>query len=155
MDILTIVPNGRLFRCFTVLEDGRPVAAVRFAWLSRESELVVGDMVYKACQEHSGYGFFVLKDQDRVVARAQSLRTLFQDSCTIEYAGKRYQLERASIFGAKYVLREEGQVVGHIEPERVLTKRTRACLPEGLPLVVRLFIVALAMDLWVNRIEAD
>jgi hypothetical protein len=155
MGVLTVAPSGLFPRRFTVLEDGLPVAEMRFAWLSRESELVFGDTAYKACQEHSGYGLFVLKDKERVFARAQSLRTLFHDSCLIGYAGRRYQLEKASTLGRKYVIREGGQVVGRIEPEHILAKSTRACLPESLPLVVRLFIVALAVDLWVNQTDAD
>jgi hypothetical protein len=155
MVLLTAAPNGLLSRRFTVLEDGRQVAEMRFAWLSRESDLVIGDTAYKACQEHSGYGFFVLKDKERVIARAQSLRTLFHDSCLIVYAGRQYQLEGASIFGRRYVIRERGQVVGRIESESMLTKRIRAFLPESLPLVVQLFIVALAVDLWVNQTDAE
>ena len=92
MGILTVVFPRR----FTVLEDGRPIAEMRFAWLSRESDLLIGDTAYKACQEHSGYGFSVLKEKERVRPRATSVRTLFHDSCLIAYAGRRYQLCRVS-----------------------------------------------------------
>ena len=44
MGVLTVVPSGLFPKRFTVVEDGRSIAEMRFAWLVRESNLVIGDL---------------------------------------------------------------------------------------------------------------
>ena len=51
------------------------------------------------------------------------------------------------------VVREGVQYVGYIESERACSKRLRVCLPEDLPLAVRAFIVAVAVNPWAGQDE--
>ena len=115
--------------------------------------MTVGDATYTICQKPPGYGSYVLEAEGDAVAHARSVRTLFRHLCVIEYAGKRYQLERRSAFGRNLVVREGVQYVGYIESERAFSRRLRVCLPEDLPLAVKVFIAALVVNPWAGQDE--
>jgi hypothetical protein len=151
--MLRVVPKGWLSRDFAVLEDERSIAAVRFVRSSGVAKFTIGDAAYTIRQEHPGYGAWVLETAGGTIARARSVRTLFRHSCMVEYAGKRYRLDDRSVFRRNLVVREGVQYVGYIESERALTDKLSACLPEHLPLAVRVFMVALVMNPWADQDE--
>jgi hypothetical protein len=151
--MLRVVPRRWLSRDFAVLENERSIAAVRFERSSGAAKFTIGDAAYTIRQEQPGYGVWALETEGGAIAGARSVRTLFRHSCVVEYAGKRYQLEDRSVFRRNLVVREGVQYVGYIESERALTNELSACLPEYLPLVVRVFIVSLVMDPWADQDE--
>lgn len=151
--MLRVVPKGWFSRDFAILEHDQPAATVRFARSVGAASFAVGDVAYAIHQEHPGYGAWVLEMEASFVARAREVRTLFRHSFVIEYAGKRYQLENRSAFRRSLAFREGVEYVGYIEPERLFTNKLRACLPEYLPLAMRVFIVALAVNPWGGQDE--
>jgi hypothetical protein len=151
--MLRAIPGGWLSHDFTVLENDQPVASVRFAWFSGTGELTIENTTFTVRQSHPEYGFFVLEGHGGVIARARGVRTLFNHACTIEYGGRRYQIEDRSVLRRRLVVREGVQSVGYVEPERMFTRKVRACIPETLPLEVRIFILTLAIYLWTDQKE--
>lgn len=151
--MLRVVPKGWLSRGFEILEDDRLVTTVRFVRSTGAAEFTLGDATYAIRQEHPGYASWVLEIGGIAPARARSVRTLFRDSRVIEYAGRRYQLTSRSAFRRNLTVQEGVQFVGYIESERVFSKTLNACLPESLPLAVKVFIVALAVNPWADQDE--
>ena len=148
-----VVPKGWLSRDLTILENGRSVALVGFARFSGAAHFAVGDAAYTIREARPVYGSWVLERDGEAIAYARSVRALFRHSCVIEYGGKRYQVQERSAFRRDLVVREGVQFVGYIEPERAFARTLRACLPEDLPLAVRVFIVALAANPWTDQDE--
>jgi hypothetical protein len=149
--MLEAKPKNWFSRELTILEDDRPVARVKFSWSSEKGELAIGETVYTIRQDPPGYCAFVLEDRDSIIARAREIRTILHHACTVEYAGRRFQLEDRSALRRNIVVREGVQFVGYIESKHLFATKVSACLPEYLPLAVKGFIIAVVMHLWRNQ----
>jgi hypothetical protein len=148
MGMLRIVPKGGFSRDLTVFQGDQAVAGVTYAWLTGTGSLLIDEGTYAVRQEGRGLGTFVLEQEGEPIAHARYVRTLFQQGCAIDYAGRHYRLEGRSLLSKSIVLRQGAEFVGYLEPEHALTRKSRACLPDYLPLAVRVFIIALAMHMW-------
>jgi hypothetical protein len=116
--------------------------------LTGTGSLRIEEATYVVRQQGRGLGTFILEREGEPVARARCVRTLFHHGCVIDYAGRRYRLEGRSLLSKSIVLREGAQFVGYLEPEGALTRKSKACLPDGLPLAVQVFVIALATRMW-------
>ena len=151
MATIRVVPRGGLSRDFAIRQGNRCVATVGFRWLTGTAKLVVRGQTYAIRQNQRGLCTFVLQSKGRTVARAQNRRTLFHQYCTIDYGGRTYRIESKSTLGKKLVLREGAQFVGYLEPDHAFTRKSTACLPDSLPLAVQVFVIVVAMRLWMEQ----
>ena len=151
MATVKVVPRGSLSRDLVIRQGNRCVATVGFQWLTGMAKLVVGGQTYTIRQNQRGLCSFVLQSKGKTVARALNRRTLFHQYCTIDYGGRTYRIESKSALGKKLVLREGAQFVGYMEPEHAFTRRSRACLPDCLPLAVQVFVIVVAIRLWMEQ----
>ena len=151
MATVKVVPRGGFSRDLSIRQGRRCVATVGFQWLTGTAKLVVAGQTYTIRQHHRGLCSFVLQTKGKTVARAQNRRTLFHQYCTIDYGGSTYRIEGTSALGKKLVLREGAQFVGYMEPEHAFTRRSTACLPDCLPLAVQVFVIVVAIRLWMEQ----
>jgi hypothetical protein len=92
-------------------------------------------------------GAFILESAASVLARAEKPSSL-RRSFIIEHSGTQYTLCAKSVFRRAFLLLDDSTQVGSISPEGIFTRRARVDLPEELSLVVKVFIVWLAVILW-------
>ncbi len=72
----------------------------------------------------------------------------FQKTFRIECDGRQYELRARSFWRRELVLCEGEKEIGSVVPDSLFGRRARVSLPEDLMVVLRLFVVWLAMVLW-------
>ena len=124
----------------------KPVAEVRLSsW--RERGAIVADGVEHKVSRQGFLGAFVLVKGDSVVASAEK-PSAFRESFQIDQEGRRYTLKRRSLWQRALVLYEGEKEIGSLVPIGLFTRRAQIALPDELPLLLRLFVIWLAMLLW-------
>jgi hypothetical protein len=92
-------------------------------------------------------GAFVLLESERELARAEK-PSAFHRSFEVSQNGKSYTLGAESAFRRKFVLKENGQLVGAVHPFSAFSRKCVVDLPNEIPLPVRVFMVWLVIILW-------
>jgi hypothetical protein len=145
--MLQATPCGWFSWNFVVSDGEKPVADIRLAVLREAGELVVEGLTYRVNREGIMSGAFVLQKSDRELARAEK-PSAFQRSFLVTQEGRSYTLGAESAFRRKFVLKENGQLVGSVHPFNTFSRRCAVDLPAEIPLPVRVFMVWLVIILW-------
>lgn len=150
--MLKVAPNNWFSWNFTIFDDDTLVAQVSLSWLREAGEMTIDGATHEIYQEGWIRRAFVLTADGTVLARAKKPSALF-NSFVVESAGKHYELQKASMFGRKFVLLEGGRAVGSVSPEHAFTRKAVVDLPLDLPLAVRVFMTWLVIILWKRSSE--
>src|SRR5262245_12372513 len=145
--MLQATPRGWFSWNFVVSEGEEEVADIRLAMLREAGELVVRDKSYRVNREGIMSGAFILQEGDMELARAEK-PSAFQRWFQVSHAGRSYALGAESAFRRKFVLRENGRLVGSVYPLNAFTRRCAVELPADISLPVRVFMVWLVIILW-------
>ncbi|ARV62982.1 hypothetical protein BZZ01_11670 [Nostocales cyanobacterium HT-58-2] len=127
-----------------VLENDTPVASIEFAAWAEAGEIIIHGSRYRVYREFPYSRKFFLEENGQQIAWAEkpSVFRVFD----VKYTQIEYELKAESIF-KNFILQQDRQIIGSINPENPFTRRTSVDLPESLPLVVRLFMVWLVLNL--------
>lgn len=143
--MLTTIPKSWFSWDLTVLEDSQPVAELHVSNWRERGKLTLQGKDYKVYREGVMAGAFLLESGETILARAIK-PSPFRRSFDLEYAGKQYTLRSAR--WSKFVLLNGDESLGSISKQIFSNKRVMADLPESLPLLIKLFMIWLAVLLW-------
>jgi hypothetical protein len=137
-----------------VVQDAtlQPVAEVRLSSWRERGAIAAGGVEHKVSRQGILGAFVLLKDES-VVASAEK-PSAFRKSFQIDHEGRRYTLKGRSFWQRGLVLLEGEKEIGSLVPTGFFTRRAQVGLPEELPLILRLFVVWLAMLLWKRDSDA-
>lgn len=144
--MLQAIPKALFSRGFTVVDGAQTVADIETAWWGEKGVLTVQGAPCKVYREGMIFGPFLLATEEAVLAQAAIRRRLLSNSIVIDHAEKHYSLRTS---GNRCMLLDGlGERIGSLVRNRDRKVGTTIDLPEGLPLVVRVFIFWLALKLW-------
>lgn len=144
--MISAKPHSAFSWDFTVYEDETPVAEVDLAWIRERATVTIKEIDCEVYRE-SMAGAFVLAVDGHVLIRAQKA-SFFTRTFDITYDEHAYHLKAKSPFGRAFDLWQGDTVIGTVTPRSAFTRTLDADLPDGLPLVVRVFILWLVILLW-------
>jgi hypothetical protein len=146
--MLTAVPRHWYSWDFAIEDkDAKTVAAVHLSSWRDRGTIVVGDAEYSVERDGLLTGAFMLKHDGSIVAQAQK-PSVFRRAFTVEYEARHFIVKSKSIWRRGCVVLEGQREVGTILPQFLFGRRAIIDLPDDEPLVLRSFIVWLALLLW-------
>ena len=147
MPQLDLIPKSWTSWNFDVLAGGSVMAEIDVSWWRERGELRVDGCGYVVYREALMSGAFILQSDSTQLARAQK-PTWMSRLFVIEHGQKTYTLKSASWLGRAFVLLENGQEVGSVVPQGMLTRKACVTLPNELPKPVQAFVIWLTVLLW-------
>ncbi len=147
--MLQAIPKALFSRGFTVVDGAQTVADLERSWWTERGVLTVQGAPFKVYREGMIFGPFLLETEEAVVARAALKTRLFGNAFAIEHAGMQYSL-RTKGKGCT-LLNGLGEKIGALYSDS--GRGTKIDLPDELPLVVRVFVFWLALNLW--KLESE
>lgn len=130
---------------FCVIDGAECLAeAVDLSWWRDRGELRIQGAAYTARRCRSSY---ILQSAEGVLAHAERPRML-SGELAIEHLNHRYTLRQSSLFRSDFQLLEGCSQIGSIIPKGFFTRSVSVELPETFPLVLRVFVIWLAVVLW-------
>jgi hypothetical protein len=124
--------------------DGALVAELEAGWVRRAGAATIGGETHTLGRVD---GSLVLERDGRRLALATKRTPLFR-RFEVEAGDWRFVLEARSMFGRPFVLLEDGEVLGSIEPAERSRREVVSHLPEELPLALRVFLTWLVLVQW-------
>jgi hypothetical protein len=153
--MLRAIPESLLSWTFSLWDGNQKVGEANFDWFKHTGRLKAGDATYQVDPGACGNGPYRLLRGNQVISEAQEVRRFLRNGYVVAYGERQYELKATSLLGRGFEVREGGKCVGRIEPEGAVTRRTRARLPEELPLEVRMFMVGVASVAWDGKGGGD
>jgi hypothetical protein len=132
-------------RDYTISQDGVDLIEILMPAFRERAEVKYGEQTYTICRESIMKGTFVLQSGDEALARAQKIdSTAFE----IDFAKRRFELRRLSVFQRQMGLLESGAQIGYISTTSWLGLEAVIGLPGDIPIPVQVFIFWLATFQW-------
>lgn len=148
--MLRAMQSGWFSSDLTVFDtSGMPVARVVQANWREAATLEVGEGRYEAHSKGWRSKEFILEAEDGRVVIVAEKPSAWSNRFVFEQGGKRYDLEKESVWGGTFVIRREGVgLVGSVRSKGVFKREWMVDLPEEVPLEVRVFVVWLVVLLY-------
>jgi hypothetical protein len=122
-------------------------------WRERGVVTIAGDE-HRVYREGMVSGDFVIERQGQVLARATK-PSAFSSKVVITHDGRKYTLQKRSIWKRGFLLREGDREIGSLSPNTWLTRDATVNLPADWPLAVKTFVTWLAIILWKRDADAS
>ncbi len=151
-NMLTAQAKGFLGSAYELADDESKVAArlKTSSWRERATVEITENgytSSYRFQRQGSVSGAFLLLEGERVVAFAEK-PSAFRDRFEISFSGDNFNLRKPSFWKQEFVLERDGIVIGSLVPKGILRRRILVDLPEGFPLIFRIFVFWLALIVW-------
>jgi hypothetical protein len=105
-----------------------------------------GKQTYTLYRKSVTKGTFALQSGDQALARAQKIT--FNDAFDVDFAERRFELKKLSLWKRQMGLFESGAQIGHISPTSWLRRKAVIDLPGDMPIPVQVFVFWLVTFLW-------
>ncbi len=143
------IPKHFLSSNYIIRENGKVLTELRVASWRERAEFETSAIRYELGRERVGGGEFMIKVDDRILARARKL-SIFDGRFEVCLSGRSLELRKSLGGRPTFVLSEGSQDLGKIFQRGVYTRRPEIELPEELPSAERVFLFWLALVIW-NR----
>lgn len=154
MSLLEFGPKGFFnARHYNIGQNGVPVGEIDCATMRGEATITVGGARYTASRESiMGSAFHLEANGKRLAAAERS--SAFRGRFTVQVGARTYSLGVASLFGRAFVLSENGVEIGSIARQGFFNRKSKAELPDELPLEVKAFLIWLVIVMWQRQMLA-
>lgn len=146
--MLRAIPTGWFSIKYELLENENSIGRIEFAFASESATLEIDNRAYKAYREGFMSGPFLLESETDGIMASADKPSAFERSFQVTCGGGTYTLEAESALLRKFILIENGSVIGSIYPESVLTTESTIDLPDTLPHHIQGFMFWLVALLW-------
>ena len=134
-------------RYYTLTRDGVEIGQIDCGGARQPVTLTIGGETYNPVSEGVLRPKFHLDGGGARIAEVESAGTLFR-RFIVRIGAKTYTLKVASWLGRIFVLTENDVEVGRIARTGFFTARSRAKLPDDLPLPLQAFLIWLVLTTW-------
>jgi len=150
--MLELVPLRWFSLDFSILQEGSPIAEIKYSSWRERGTLTVGGSSYKVYREGLMSCQFILELNGTCLAHAEKPSWRYR-SFTVQHDGKTHILKAESAFSQKFLLLENDRQIGSISPARMFKRKAMADLPDELPLPIKVFLLWLTVILWKHNSE--
>lgn len=140
------IPKSIFSWGFEVCDGSGPIAVMDVRWMSEGGDFEYQGRQYELRKAGVLSGEFSLQENSNVIAEAT--KTTCVRSFDVRYAQQHYCLRAASPFTRRFVVAQDGRIIGEIGPEHPFTRRSRLDLPENVPVPVQVFMFWLVILMW-------
>jgi hypothetical protein len=134
-------------RRYTLTRDGVEIGQIDCGGARQPATLTISGTTYNPVSEGGQRTKLHLDGGGARIAEAKSAGTLFR-RFIVRIGAKTYTLKVASWLGRIFVLTENDVEIGRIARTGFLTARSRAELPDDLPLPLQAFLIWLVLTTW-------
>jgi hypothetical protein len=146
--MLKAVPKGWFSTKYELVSADGPVGVIELAFASESAELEVEGKPYKAYREGFMHGLFVLEAVTGDILASADKTSAFERSFELTFDGRTYTLEAEAALFRKFILIENGETIGSIYPDGILTTESTIELPDTFPVHIQAFMFWLVALLW-------
>jgi hypothetical protein len=146
--MLKAVPKGWFSSKYELLNDEGVVGMIKMGFASESAEMEIEGKAYRTYREGLMHGVFLLESANDGILASADKPSAFERSFRLTFDDRTYTLEAESALFRKFILLDNGDVIGSIYPDGILTTESTIDLPETLPLHIRAFIFWLVALLW-------
>jgi hypothetical protein len=141
--MLHAVPHCAFPPTYDVLLDLEKVGQVEWGYILESGEIRIGESTcqVRLCSARDGSYSFVC--DGRILAIAKQ-RSSFVRECDVDADGHLLQLRGVSFWNSEIAVFENGQQIGRIAPDKILSHRVIIDLPDEIPLPLQLLVFWLA-----------
>jgi hypothetical protein len=147
MTTLRAVPRDLYSWAYSVLEDKHELTRIDLDALGEGAEFTLRGRVYRLAPPSLYSGAFILQSGNRTLASAER-PGVFARGIGVDMGGRRYVLEAQEIGSRRYVVRLEGEVVGRIGPDGLLSRKVAVELPAEMDAAQKVFLLWLVLLQW-------
>ena len=144
--MLRALPRSIFSWNFNVYLDRELIVAIDMRWFGEGGSFEYGGRRFDLRKAGVFSGEFSLEENGRVIAEAT--KTTMVRMFTIRWAGESYTLRALSPLTRRFVIEQQGEVVGGIGPDHPFTRKSSIQLPGGMPAEVGVFMFWLVALMW-------
>jgi hypothetical protein len=139
---------------FDVTDGERNIANLDLSAWGEKGVLTIDGVAHRVYREGVGSGDFLLERDGVVLARATK-PSAFRSAFEVRHDGRTYDLEKASFWQRRFVLRSGNTEIGSLAPRSAFGREAIAALPETWPLPLKVFVIWLVVILWKRAANAS
>ncbi len=143
------IPRSLFSNDYLIYDDSRLIGLIDVSGLREAAGFEVDGVHYQLAREGRFSGEFLLIADGAVLARASkpsALRSTFE----LQLGGRYFRLQKLSAWRSAFGLFEHGELIGAVQREGWMTRRTRVDLPREWPAAAQIFVFWLGLVIW-NR----
>lgn len=138
-----------LLTSWDIYEEDRRITTMdaKWRWFGDRPNFEIDERRYEFGRER-WFGDFVLLHEGRVLCRASKRRC--RRTFMVSYQTEQFSLSAKSLLTQQFVLSQGNTACGSVSPFGFFSKGVSARLPERLPTAIRVFLVWLVTDHWLQ-----
>jgi hypothetical protein len=147
MSALQAVPQDLYSWDYVVLEDKRPLTRIDLDVLGEGGEFFIHGQPYELAAPTMHSGSFVMQNRGRKLASANR-PSVFARGIVVDMQGRHYELALEEIGSRRYVVKQEGEPIGHIGPSGAISRKVTVNLPDEMEDPEKVFLLWLVLMAW-------
>jgi hypothetical protein len=152
MSVIEFAPTGIFqMRRYRIAQDGAAVGEIDCRKMRQGATIVIGGATYTTGRDGVMSGAFYLEGNGSRLASAVPA-SAFKGGFIVQTGGRTLTLARASAFGRTFALTENGAAIGTIAPQGFFSRKSKADLPDDLPMELKAFLIWLIIVIWQRQV---
>ncbi|WFB34894.1 hypothetical protein P3T73_12060 [Kiritimatiellota bacterium B12222] len=139
---------------FTAYGLSTGTASIKYQWLSEQGSIITAHRQYDIVKHGIMSGRWTQEESGQVIAVAQK-PSPFSRSFNLRHASLELTLQAATAFTRNFEILLKGEVIGHIQPAHMFTRRATVVCPLTIPEDLQLFLFWLVGLSWKRSSESN
>jgi hypothetical protein len=154
MTAIEFSPDGFFnWRTYRLVQNETQVGEIDCGHLGEKATIIAGGTRYTAGRDRAMSGRFYMVTSGNLIASANK-PSAFRNVFEVHAGPRTFTLKPASRWRRGFVLAENEVTLGPIAPQGFFSRRSRADLPDDLPLPTKAFLIWLVILIWRRQVLA-